>query len=64
MNSRDSSPIYVASAVRVFVLLFSFSKMQVKALKNTAENQQKIEQKSLIYGIIGTQERVLVKQGK
>ena len=63
----DSSPIYRASVVRVLVLLFSFSIFSCQqSLKIENENNsmkiqmQNFDHRISIYGIIGTQEQVLV----
>ena len=69
MSSNDSSPIYETSAIRVFVLLFSFSIFSDRrSLKKENENNsmeilmQKFDHKRLIYGTIGTKKQVLVSR--
>ena len=61
LNSRKSSPIYGASAFRVFVLLFLFSisswSLKVENENNSMQTyMQKFDHSSLIYGFTGSQE--------
>ena len=54
MDSTDSSPIYGASAVRVFVLLFSFSvfsDQRTLKIENEIHNAEIRPQKSHIWGL-------------
>ena len=71
LNSRDPSPIYETSVVKVFVLFFSFSSFSgQRPLKIENENNsmktkmQQFDHRNLIYGTIWIQEQVLVWQGK
>ena len=63
--------MYGASVVRFFVLLFSFSifsdhqLLKIENENNSMKTQmQTFDDRSLIYEIKGTQEQVLVRQGK
>ena len=62
MNSWDPSPIYVTSAVRVFLLLISLSifsdrrSLKIENENNSKTKMQKFENRSLIHETTGTQE--------